>query len=636
VKILGKKLFLTIFLLYLEIFFDIIFSLISFIRKINYLGFFMVKKIILVISLLSTLNAETLQQTLNELLSTNPVIQERLKNYNALKEDITTAEAGYYPKIDLRLGMGEESTQRDNLNTNYTVYENSLQYTQNLFNGFNTKNLVKEQEYRTLGAAYSYIEKVNATSLAMVNSYLDVIKNQELLTTSVENVKIDEDILKKVKKLYQSGLTTLSEVNKIEASLALAKSNLVVQENNILNAAYNLEKILGHSIQAKNMTKPLLNQNLFPQTREEAISFALKNNPSLLVSQYNIKVAEATHKRAQSQFYPKIDIEISQTFNHNISTIEGKNNVFRAMAYFSYNIFNGFSDSAATQKSISQIHQEVESKHTIKRDIIQSLSLSWAAREKLKEQLTHLIEYKNFANKTLVLYAKEYDLGRRSLLDLLSAQNDFIQSKAQIITARYNILSAEYKILDSMGILVKTLLGDKKKIYKNVGIETPAPENNDIIPIQYDKDNDLIVDDMDLCDNSTPFNMKNLYGCSYSDKNVTQIERYSGFTFNGEKLTKTAKRKIEQLIKQLSPYGLKNIEFKLLSNTQNERKTEKQLYKLSTKRANRIKSLLVRAGANAANIQIISNGNHAPMYSGNDSRNNRVDIIVKKLKKGDN
>jgi len=199
------------------------------------------KKIILISSfLILQLAAQDLKTTLSEVLTTNPDILERLQNYKATQKDITSAKAGYYPSLDLKLGLGVEKTKRnDQANGtpdrefNFNVYENSLTYTHNLFNGFATTYQVDEQEYRTLSAAYSYIEKVNNTSFNLVNTYIEVLKNQELLGTAQKNVAIDEAILVKVQKLYDSGLTTLSEVNKIESSLALAKSNLVVQENTL-------------------------------------------------------------------------------------------------------------------------------------------------------------------------------------------------------------------------------------------------------------------------------------------------------------------------------------------------------------------------------------------------------------------
>ena len=426
---------------------------------------------------LSALQAQDLKSTLSEVLSTNPTVQERLENFKATQKDITTAQAGYYPSLDLNLGLGYEHTEKSNLPTtpdsatyDYNVYQNSLKYTQNLFDGFATTNQVKEQEAKTLAAAYSYIEKVNTLSYETVNAYLEILKNQELLQTAQENVKIDQDILTKVRKLYNAGLTTLSEVNKIESSLALAQSNLIVQENTILNANYNLQKLLAKEIDPAKMQDVSVKITL-PKSKEEAVDYALKHNPSILVSQYNIKLAQSTKDATKSSFYPKLDVELSGNMNKNLSAVEGNDDRFRAMAYLSYNFFNGFRDSAAYEKSLTQINQEQANQESIKRDIIQNLNIAWAANEKLQEQLVRLNEYKEFSHKTLLLYAKEYDLGRRSLLDLLSAQNDFIAAKAQIINTKYSLLYAKYRILDAMGTLVTTVLGTNDDIYKNVALK---------------------------------------------------------------------------------------------------------------------------------------------------------------------
>jgi len=600
-------------------------------------------KLLLPLLLSTALLSQDLKTTIEEMLSTNPTILERLKNYNSLKEDITIAKAGYYPKVDLSLGVGYEDTDKDTptlgkQSFDYTVYQNSLKYTQNIFKGFETTYQVRQQKNRTISAAYNYIENVNDISFRAVDAYLLVLKNRDLLVTARSNVDINTEIFKKVQKLYDSGLTTLSEVNKIESSLALAKSNFVVQENTLLDEKYNLHRIVGRDLNIKEMKKPIFDIVL-PKSMDEATQFAMGNNPSLLVSQYNIKLAQATYKENESPFYPSLDIEVSQSMNKNLSGIEGKDDRFRAMAYINYNLFNGFADSAKIQKSISNIHQEVELKNKLRREVIEGLRLSWAANEKLNEQLKYLKEYKKFSLKTLTLYAKEYDLGRRSLLDLLSAQNDFIGSKSQIINTEYSILFAKYRILDAMGTLVSTVIGDTNALYSNVGLNGTAPENKDSLPIRLDKDNDLITDDEDICNNSISNSMKNLYGCIFKADNIKRIERYSGFLFEYKSATLTdeGQEKVENLILQLKPSDLSKIKFDLIGHADYNKLKEKILLKLSELRARLIKKILIRAGAKRKNIQIHAKSNKAPMFiNGSESAvklNNRVDIIVKKINK---
>jgi adhesin transport system outer membrane protein len=408
----------------------------------------MKKKLFLALSVASLLNAQDLKTTIVEILNTNPIVLERLKNYNSTKEDITTAEAGFYPKIDISLGGGFEYTQRESNQNNpindgkvisdidknfvsslgTAVYQNSLTYTHNLFKGWETTYQVQQQENRTISAAFSYIQSANDTAFKAVEAYLEVVKQKDLLETAKENVQINEDILDKVQKLYDSGLTTLSEANKIKASLALAKSNMTVQENTVLDKVYAFQRILGRYLKPEEMETPTLNVAL-PASIEDAAQFSMDNNPSLLIEKYNVKLAQATYKEKKSPFYPSIDLQVSADMTNNISANLQQSNSVKAMLYLKYNIFNGFNDTATLQKSISQLHQEVQTKDKVRREVIEGLNLSWASNEKLGEQIEFLNQYKDFAKKTLDLYLKEYDLGRRSLLDLLSAQSDYTGSK---------------------------------------------------------------------------------------------------------------------------------------------------------------------------------------------------------------
>lgn len=610
------------------------------------------KKTIIFLSTITFIYAQDLKTTLVEVINTNPSIKERLKNYNATKEDINIAKSRYYPKLDLNLGAGYESTTRTDIDGNYQntsrnipiknlgyhVYQNSLTYTHNIFEGFGTKYSVLEEKYKTVSAAYSYIEEVNAKSIETVNAYMDYLKNKELLKTAQDNVTIDEKILEKVRKLYDSGLSTLSEVNKIESSLALAKSNLVVQENRLLDSSYYLEKVLGRHLTKNELEKIDIKINL-PKTKEEAIEMAYLNNPSLLITDFNIKLAEATYHKAMAPFYPKVDVLLSANYNKNLSAIAGNNDAYKGMVYLTYNIFNGFSDQASKQKSISRIHQEYEAKNKLKRDIISNINLGYGAKEKLSKQLEHLNQYKNFSLKTLKLYAKEYDLGRRSLLDLLTAQNDYINSKAQIISVEYDILRAKFRILDAMGTLVQTIMEDTTNIYSKVNLAKIDTSKKDTLPLVYDTDKDIIVDSKDICSNSKLSDVQNIYGCNDNTK-ASVIDRYSWFLYDDspnylftDSINDDCINNLKDFIKNTSKSDWKNVKIDIFGNAFEDDKSKQELYKISKKRAEFVRDMFIKAGAKKENISLHVNGDEAPLFGQNNYKNNRVDIIIKKMEK---
>ena len=482
---------------------------------------------VLIVLFSSVAQALTLKESVAEAMGTNPIVQERLKNYRATQQDLGIAESEYYPSVDFRAVAGYNKAgalKNSNSDWNHKVrdktynnYETSLTLTQNLFDGFATTNKVDYQEARILAAAYNYIEKANDIAFKMTGAYLDVMRSYELLQTARENVQINESIYRKVKDLFDSGLTTDSEVKKIESSLSLSRSNLTVQLNNTRDREYNFRRVLGRLPNVETMQKPDLDTAM-PQSIEKAALYAINHNPSLLVSRYNIKGAQSLWKQNKKDFYPTIDLEVSQSYNDQNEAFTGfdvPDDRFRARLVLNYNIFRGGADSATSQKNISKIHQEIEIQRDLKRQVIEGLDLSWNAYEMIGLQLKDLRDYKSFAEKTLELYKEEYDLGRRSLLDLLTSQNDVINSRGQIITAEYALLTAKYRILDALGILPTAIIGESKEFTSKVNLYTDADAEEilDTLPIELDVDHDNVVDNQDLCDNSLSENNIMPYGC---------------------------------------------------------------------------------------------------------------------------
>ncbi|CAI8217793.1 MAG: Alpha-agarase [Arcobacter lacus] len=111
-------------------------------------------------------------------------------------------------------------------------------------------------------------------------------------------------------------------------------------------------------------------------------------------------------------------------------------------------------------------------------------------------------------------------MGRRTLLDLLSAQNDILSSKNQIINAQMDKLYAQYRILDAMGVLVKAVVEDTD-VFNKIASPTINPFDivEDTLPVNLDVDADKIIDANDICDNSENGNNDiTPYGCSQEKK----------------------------------------------------------------------------------------------------------------------
>jgi len=465
--------------------------------------------------------ATTLKQVVSGVLDTNPIVIETLRNYRAVKEEVGMAEAEYYPTLDLQSSVGKKRVGNfsgdvgENIaNETYNVFQNSLVLRQNIFSGFSTHERVSYKKMQTLAAAYSYLEKANDITLQTITIYLDLLKNKELLDNSKMNVDHIGKLYKKISKAYSAGLTPMSEVSKIQSSLSLARSNLMVQQNKLSNAAFNFRRITGYPVSLKSLKKPNFNLRL-PKNKQKASMYALEYNPSLLVGKYNIKGAEALYRESKSKFFPKIDFEASENYNDNYDEFIGTDDRFQAMLVVSYNLFRGGADEAARRSKISRLSQEISVVDDLKRQVVEGMDLSWGSYKLAMDQVPFLSDYKKQSLKTLKLYVKEYEMGERSLLDLLATENDLKRANDELIKAKYNLLLSKYRILDAMGLTMASIMGDVRKYYRRVGLHSRgAPTARDTLPVTYDSDNDGVVSGKDLCPSSKRKNGKLPFGCT--------------------------------------------------------------------------------------------------------------------------
>lgn len=192
----------------------------------------MKKVIILSLGIASAVLSGEFNEAIDKIVSSHPDIKTKLSYYKSIKEDIAISKAGYRPKLDYEGTIGKEKIEyEDGTNdTNQNYYKNSLTLKQNLFEGFNTDALVEQNEARLTSAAYSFLDQVNTTTLESIKSYLDVLKEKELLSLYKENVENHEVIYEKIKERTEAGRGRKSEVQQTESRLYLAHSNLIVQK----------------------------------------------------------------------------------------------------------------------------------------------------------------------------------------------------------------------------------------------------------------------------------------------------------------------------------------------------------------------------------------------------------------------
>lgn len=402
--------------------------------------------------------AETLQDAVKTMLSTNPDVRSAAHNRLARDEEVRQARAGYFPTLDVQAGAGKDYVDRPiDADLDPTLVQVSVR--QNLFAGLATTNEVDRQQARVASQSYLVRSTANNTALKASDVYLEVLKNQAVVDLAKENLTLHERIADQIKLRSESGVDSRADMDQIQSRLNLAHANLIVAQQNLLDARTNFNAVVGSPPQQ--LVRPTPPTVTLPASLAEAEQLALAAHPQLKSANADLQARREQDEVARSPFMPRIDLEADKTYqqeNSYGSSYDGyEEEDLRVFVRVRYNLFNGWKDEARKQETVHLINEAQEIRNHTHRQVVESIHLSWQALEAAKQKLAFIKKRLQFAASTAQAYTKQWNIGQRTLLDVLDAEAERIDSARQLVTAEYEELYAQYRILNGLGQLIPAL-----------------------------------------------------------------------------------------------------------------------------------------------------------------------------------
>ena len=420
-----------------------------------------------VVSLSAQTVAETLtiENAIANTLQTNPEVQLELREVDARDRQVREALGGYYPTVDLLAGIGfqeRDPTSRDFSPSDRTRnelerHEAQLNVRQLVFDGFSTSSEYKNQQSRHQSASHRAVSVAEDVALEVVRAYLDVLKQQAILDLFNQTLETHQDVYQKMQKRADSGVGSRADLDQISSRLSLARSNVISQTANMLDARTNFQRVVGRFPEDGELVIPGSYRKYLPENVDEAVSIAIENHPLLKSAGADIEAVSYQYEQTKSGFYPQFHVEIERDLNDNIDGIEEQVDDLKVMLRMRYNLYRGNSDQARKQQFAHLVEKAKEIRVNTRRQIEQEARLAWVARDAIRNQIPVLENYASDAGETKEAYVKQFDLGRRTLLDLLNTENEMVSAHQSLVTARYDLLFNEYRLFHAMGELLYTV-----------------------------------------------------------------------------------------------------------------------------------------------------------------------------------
>ncbi|MEM8812027.1 MAG: TolC family protein [Pseudomonadota bacterium] len=410
--------------------------------------------------LTSGAQALTLREAVRNTIMTNPSIGASSADSRASFYQLQQARGRYLPTIDVELFAGPTRLDRpaglsDDINRQwYASREAAFRGRQVLFDGFNRANDLYRAAAVIDAAALRVLETSEAQALNAVETYIDVRRHGRLLRISDRNVQRHQELLTLIRTRFDGGKAPQSSVDQSVERLEAAKAVREEIRNAFLAAKARFKAVIG--LEATTTHAVGLPPGM-PRTRKIAVDAGLSDNPTLQAADADVDAALFEKRQARSSYLPTVAVEGDAIFGRDISGTLERNHELSARVVLSWNLFDGFIKTNRQRELTERVGQRELERDVEARDLVEAIERAWAAYVTGGTRVAALSEQERIARKVRISYLEEYELDKRSLLDLLDSEASLFSARFSLESARAVRIFAAYQLIGSMGRLLETI-----------------------------------------------------------------------------------------------------------------------------------------------------------------------------------
>jgi outer membrane protein len=411
-----------------------------------------------------TASADTLREALVSAYQTNPTLTAQRETLKATDANVAIAKAAGRPQVIGSLGLNRNLTRsgvilQNQGNDHNISLSGEVQVAYPLFNGGAVKNSVRAAETRVQAGRATLTAVEGDVFVQAVAAYMDVIRDRSVVELNANNVKVLETNLEATRDRFQIGDLTRTDVAQSEARLQLGRSQLATAQGNLTASEATYRQVVGHA--PGQLAPPPLPP--LPASVDEAVRIALASNPDLIAisrqaiaAGYDVNVARAGRLPTLSAVGTGdyVNQLTGNTAVLNPITNERANRTGTATSVgLSANIplFQGGLPAARIRQAQAQQGQVLEQVVGTERAVVQATRAAFAqydAAQKAIQSNTVAVQ----ANELALEGARaEQSVGTRTVLDVLNAEQELLNSQVALVTAKRDAYVAGFQLLNAMG-----------------------------------------------------------------------------------------------------------------------------------------------------------------------------------------
>jgi adhesin transport system outer membrane protein len=402
-----------------------------------------------------------LRDAVQSALTTNPEIRQAVSNRAATEEERVQGQGLYYPRVSVEGSAGVRSlrnpTRRSIGIADQTLWpiEGDLIVDQLVYDSGGREAEIRRQAARTDAAAARVEERSEFVALNVSRTYIDYLLQQRLVAIAQDNVTFHERLAADLREGVAKGSISIADQQQAEERLQAARTRVTQAREDLDTAAITFRTLTGIPVDSVSMPPDLA--QCMPATLEEAEGNARQNNPRVHEAIADLATAREEIKAARADLGPRFNIEGRARAGHDIDGFAGRTTDLQALGVLRWTLYNGGTKEANVreqQRRADEVHGRLFERTRAAEEDVRT---AWSRLQNQTALSNELEAQSRITDDVLLSYREQFNIGRRSLLDVLDAQNTRYNVQAQTQTAQLAKLYAQYRVLAAENRLVECL-----------------------------------------------------------------------------------------------------------------------------------------------------------------------------------
>jgi len=577
----------------------------------------------------------TLKDMVEKTVTSNPEVQSRYHKFLESGIEQKVVRGGFLPKADIvSTYRRQEELIPVNNGTAIPRMNNELVLKQMIFDGFAISNEVKRLGHLNRVRYYELQSTMQDTTLEFMRAYIDTLRFREMAQYAKDNYIVHKQLFDRIQERVTAGFSRKVDLEQATGRLALAEANLLTETTNLHDVTSRMQRIYGE-LPPETLEAPTFFKSGVEKTSAEALKVAYNQNPALLSTIENIQASKDGIKTREANYMPRLDLQARKNLG---TSSDGRFNASAADVLeltMNFNLFNGFSDINRVNQSAENLNisQDLRDKACV--DTRQIMVIAYNDIERLKEQRIYRALHKNSIETAREAYRKQFDIGQRTLLDLLDTENEYFQTKRALTNVEYDIQTAYARTYAGQGELLNKIGATRGNLpeYKREQYMNDENVCQAIAPVQMTVDKAaMLADAKPLSSTLNSLKAAEVKPIIKAEVKVlaNKIIPDIQFETNSAKIKAVSYPNLDNAIATLKEWGDSNVE---IAGHTDKRDTSKAAYNqaLSEKRAQAVLAYLVKKGIDAKRLTAKGYGFSQPIAE-NDPQlgsevNRRVEMV---------